>query len=1215
MPINKQEIFFNESGLNTDITDRLKPMGTSDEILNEIVSFIDGQVGARTNVKGNRLINNFGDNYTAIGWTKDIERNAVIVFLHNTSAVMHRIASINISTNVVTEIVSSARLEFSLDHKITHANVVDNLLYWTDGNSEPKKINLDKIPSVTTFIDEHFTAARRPPHNPPTVFGISLTEELGYGDAAGANINNLRREQFQFAYRFIYEDDEKSNFSPFSIVPTPNNEELLRGIFDPVRGNNSFIRMSMDSGSALVTKIELAVKIGDLGAWQSYEVINKEEQSISDNTTFNYVFRNDRVPTVLEQSDVLINNNVSPQLADVQEFLPTNQLAYGGVTEGYDNIDINIDTSLNITTRAASVQSGLFPYQDNYTQMHYIIVTLPDPVPNNLEIVRVRMQLPDGNVRFISIEQERFGTSLTNLKDQIIARLPEFFGTRGSTNFIIGDGPFVFRFDPNNGDVWLFGPDDNPGGFPDTYQATPFAGDSLQSRRIYIPSWINPSESASDIFAGGAPAGQFYPNIVQRIVDSFVVTTEATTSNDILNPQASYGDGVYEVGIVYEDGFGRTSTVQLSDDSRFTVSSNQFDTSGPTYDPGSGRIQLDLSVLNRPPEWARYWRPVITRNQAESVVATWVPDFVYGQRTNDRGNLLISISSSLTESIELTGGQLSSYTFEPGDFVRVVGEINQDLTISRRFFTYPIINDEFNIRQTRTVTSFSEQEQELVSNVTDAEDSEGNPLFNQSFQTLVVDYDSRYDTDINATTRINRNSIIEIVRPMKDVSTDIYFGTGQSFDIGNPGQSDRYHMGSPQNQSSSDPSGTPAIVRMEAGGRYSRMRYDASKRINFPVLSNQLSDLYRSEFYSTGKPYVENEDVERRKYNLLRHSGIFFDNTNVNNLSQFGGSDFQTVDDKFGEIQKIIQVGDALKVYQPLKTTSIYIGKSFLKEGLGSDQVVTVDRTFGVVNPSVLDYGCQFPESVLRNERYVYFFDIFSQSFMRDSANGLEAVSKYGMVGYFKNKSEALLASGINNVNVYTGYDDENELVFVSFVDSVTPANNETLAFHEDSNTWTSFYSFIPDLMLRFSDRFYSFNGGGMWIHNDSTVDRCSFYGTKYPRRFRVYANVAPNTVKVFTSLALHTNTDGWSAPQILVKPTATYSRGMESRLKSGKFTYEEGIGYAEFMRNMKTTSDTLSVTDLATGDELRGEVMSVLLEESGNDEVTLFEVDINFIV
>lgn len=1058
----------------------------------------------------------------------------------------------------------------------------------------------------TRITEETITAAKRPPANPPLINGMVNNLALGYQNDATTILNYLRRKQFSFAYRYIYDDNEKSNFSAFSEVPVPVNDELLSVSFTSNRGANNLIRLGLNSGSELVRHIEVVVKVNALGAWESLETIDKQQELIGNNVDFIYEFRNDRGLTPIDQATVTLGNNFIPQLADAQEFLPTNELCYGGVTEGFDNIETDITLTAVGLTKEDTGRSNIARYLTDYRIIHWINIELPTAPPPEIQSFNFRLQLANGNVHNITIEQSAINTYPDDLKSAILRALNSVgFASDNNGTVMQPDDDILTEWDIRDGSFTAFDPgrDFNP------YEGV--GGHEVDGRFLHFINYINWAESKNDLLTGGAEADSYFPNIIDRVVDSAVLSYNLDTPTPILpTPVSSFGNGRYEAGIIYEDGYGRSSFVQTNPEAEITIDTSQLFTS---TDIARRPVVVDMRVRHLPPSWARYWRPVVTKNLSETIVGQWVVDHSYVQELTDRNILGFSFSSSLLESKQITGAEsYGSYTYQPGDLVRVVGRLTDTLNTRHRSRLFTIINDEFTVRQTRQVQVFNQTTEAFVTTTENALDENGVQLYNQVFQTLLVDYTEEYEPQ-QSEHLISSRSIIEIVRPIREIENKLFFQIGKTFEIGSPGTSNAFHMGELTHQDPLNPITTPAIVRLNKGGKYTRTRLDAAKGIDFPVLDDNVSDIYTSNADSLGKVYVENVDAERRKFNLLRHSGKYFDNTAINNLNAFDSGDYQTVDDKFGPITGIIQVGDALKVYQHRKPTSVYIGKSFIKQGDGTDQVMTVDRTFGVVNPSELDYGCVFPESILRNERYVYYYDIYSGSFLRDAPNGIEPISGYLMDGYFKAKSKALLESGISNVRVYTGYDDENHLVLVSFVDSINSTNNETIAFHEPSNRWITFFSFIPDYYGRLGNQLFTTKGQSLYRHNSDTSNRCTFYGTKYSRRFKVFANVDPNLVKTFMSMSIQTNRNGWSAPDIRIDPTATYSRGMVSRLNSNKFIYEEGIGHATFMRNMLTKSSSLDVLQLANGDQLKGEVMEILMEENNNDKTVLYEIDINF--
>ncbi len=1043
--------------------------------------------------------------------------------------------------------------------------------------------------SYTTFNADVLSAAKISPVYPPQLVGEVETVlgmiAVGYGDSAQFMRNNLRGLQFQFAYRYIYDDHEKSLFSPFSAVLIPQFEETLGGFFvDEVSVNNR-ISIGLRTGSELVVSIELAVKVGELGAWNSYVILNKADLTINNDIFYVFDFLNDRIVTPLDQGIVTQSSNFSPRLAETQEFLPTNELAYGLVTEGFDNTKIS--ATLTAVSRDNEYVSTFVPLERNQRTVIRNIATAADgarPRPAMITYAWIELPVDEFRDRTHSITVELL------MGQEIRLSQPENWAVINNYPSQLRDLFFVEarsqQINATSSIDWDWNEDGDI-----TYSA---ARGSVR---------IRPENNRQILFL----IRQTFLNITTEVLTD-VTGNLGSLATLLPEKRKTFAAGQYKAGLVYSDRYGRRSSVQTSEDTDIYLTSQNI-----TNDASVGVIDIGWVISHVPPMYAHTYQWVITRNLSQQSLLQWVVDDVVAFSTQGSLFAQVGIQRSILGNRDINSKFLvEPYTFTQGDYVRRLGVFNiasglwESADDENR---YEIIGIGFTGSRTRIQTELS-SENEFVTTEVPSYDLQGNVIPEDVSQFLTIKIPN--DSEISADNLFN-GILIEIITPRQSLSENFYHAVSPTYDIGNPGTSNRYHKGGVLDQNPAAPALTPATGVIDQGDHVYRIRADFFKGADYACIDKSVSDYYESRFDGYGKVHVENEDSEEQQYNLIRHSGRYFDNTQINDLSFFRSSNYVSVDDRFGMITRIIQIGDALKVYQPLKTTSIYIGKSFIKQGDGTDQVMTVDRTFGVVNPSQLDYGCQFPESVLRNERHVYFFDIYSGTFLRDSPNGLFPVSENLMDGYFKDKSKALLKSGIENVQVHTGYDDENGLVFVSFVDSITAANNETLAFHEKSNRWVSFFSFIPDLYARFGSSVFTMKGQDIYIHNSDDVPRCQFYGTKYPRRFLVYSNLNPNFIKTYFSLALFTNRDGWSAPEITVQPNQTYKNGMFSRLTSSKFIFEEGIGYAVFMRNMRTKSSTIDITQLAQGDQLRGEVISILLEESNDDQTVLFEVDVNF--
>ena len=74
-------------------------------------------------------------------------------------------ANISSATGFVFE--ASRVLNFNSKIKITGINIIDNLLFWTDNNTEPKKINIDRCKVGCTDFETHTELMVKNPSNSP----------------------------------------------------------------------------------------------------------------------------------------------------------------------------------------------------------------------------------------------------------------------------------------------------------------------------------------------------------------------------------------------------------------------------------------------------------------------------------------------------------------------------------------------------------------------------------------------------------------------------------------------------------------------------------------------------------------------------------------------------------------------------------------------------------------------------------------------------------------------------------------------------------------------------------------------------------------------------------------------------------------------------------------------------------------------------------------
>ena len=237
-------------------------------------------------------------------------------------------------------------LNFSAENLINDVDVIDGILYWNDTFNPPRKINIERALTggyPVPFIEQYVEAVQYQPLFAPTAF---------YGTNTALLTNNLRGKLFQFRISYLYRDGEESATSATSKLPIPTSsnanfdENLSRFQGGPDNLNkNNFLTVRFDTGTSFVDKINLYVRIGNVNDWYLVETLDKVADSIPDNIIFDYEFFNDR--TLLAVDQELINRPFDdlPRLANSQEFIDGNRLAYGGTTTGYDNID-DIDVTV-----------------------------------------------------------------------------------------------------------------------------------------------------------------------------------------------------------------------------------------------------------------------------------------------------------------------------------------------------------------------------------------------------------------------------------------------------------------------------------------------------------------------------------------------------------------------------------------------------------------------------------------------------------------------------------------------------------------------------------------------------------------------------------------------------------------------------------------------------------------------------------------------------
>jgi hypothetical protein len=180
---------FLESKMNKDLDDRLIPNGQYRDALNVSVGKTeDEDVGALEAILGNKLVIGTGNsNLICIGQFADNQNNRIFQFWSNykdpnpdaitpaTSGDMRiTVYDVTSSTGSLTTLVSGVFLNFATNSqfRIIGVNVLEDLLFWTDNRNQPRKINITKALSDSSYYttETQISVAKYAPVLPPSVY-------------------------------------------------------------------------------------------------------------------------------------------------------------------------------------------------------------------------------------------------------------------------------------------------------------------------------------------------------------------------------------------------------------------------------------------------------------------------------------------------------------------------------------------------------------------------------------------------------------------------------------------------------------------------------------------------------------------------------------------------------------------------------------------------------------------------------------------------------------------------------------------------------------------------------------------------------------------------------------------------------------------------------------------------------------------------------------
>lgn len=486
-----------------------------------------------------------------------------------------------------------------------------DLLFFIDSLKRPRKLNIDRLLNggYVNITDNFLKVIKAPPQ---------LSPQVAYENDYTVTSNQLLNCLWQFAYTWIYDDNEESVISTASIVPLPTQPfNALQNL--PIY-QNARIGTFLQTGDQNVSKIRLYGRqqtSGGNSGWMVIDTLIKSSLGINNNTIYKYLFYgNGNYVTVDPAFSVQLFDSV-PQKANDECLLNGNTMGYGGITEGYDYFNPNISISnTNVNVPQFTNNGSLFFAQ-----------------PNGVFV---------GGQPQITLYLTGSGTN---------------DGLGNPTSIINAPANFYIRAKSGATDI----------GFSVT-------SNTSNSVTTILSALSSAATTAGwTVSATGTNSLTIYYPTGNVVLNSWHTTGIIPGANYVLNQLSFLPQSAYQWGAIYFDADGRTNGV---------ISSLTAKTTTPSFASGSTQIpQVTLSLNYVPPEWAVYWRPVRTDNLTYQKWVQWISTSANANSlataAQQFGYLGITNFAAYNQTI-ISTQNVVSYSFSPGDRVRITGRYASD---------------------------------------------------------------------------------------------------------------------------------------------------------------------------------------------------------------------------------------------------------------------------------------------------------------------------------------------------------------------------------------------------------------------------------------------------------------------------------------------------------------------------------------------------------
>ena len=718
-------------GLDSDTADEYLEEGKDRFRLNvRVLSSESGNMGAIETMAGNSLVSfplPSGTN-TVIGSFEDGLQRKNYYFMHN-SVGSHGIYEYNQDTQVINTVLRKSFLNFDLDHLITGIDIVRlledaHLLYWTDNFNQPRKINIEKgiLHTQGNFTDgykqnittKEISRIKNPPSFPPTYTWSNFEGGTAAGIVMFGNSRNNISNPLRVGSEILVWANSSGvgNISGGTDFVAPSTETfsvVMRFI------GNAKSSQSNISGGFLVL-FELEKRLASGGAWGTIEVRATPLSTTSTSTGF---------------FDISLTiSGISLNAGDRLRWKST-------ITSSWAFVELQTVATWQIKNQGSTIIAApnylykklwTFKYKyiyDDFEESAWSPISryeFPDTEGDNANsdnmlahsnrielyintgssiVTRIRIAAKEANeVDFRTVAE--IDKEFSGLSDN--ARVPYSFLNSSASLFI----------EPND-NIKLF---DN---VPLLSQSQAFTGKRIMDGLI--------TEGFNQIGIDIKLDLVYNPLLVNALSEHY--------------PARSYlkSGGEYIFGIVYYNTANQSSTTHVTDGS-FDETNNKgvfgthlflpfltqaayapFLNKPPNTDGAAKRFvyenpnDVQVSIFNKPPEWATHYQVVRTKNLSFQLVFQWVAGIVAYNNADRAIATAVTLHLANIFDVTIATSYISQnpdttvlYEYVAGDRIRFIG---RPLPANANF-TNTEVQDPFEDYVELEIRSYEEETWELV---------------------------------------------------------------------------------------------------------------------------------------------------------------------------------------------------------------------------------------------------------------------------------------------------------------------------------------------------------------------------------------------------------------------------------------------------------------------------------------------------------------------